>query len=312
MSVKRNQDKHPSRRDVLAAGAGLGALTVVGCGDSGGSDDRDGGGPSVDGDVPDLGPIEVSAALWQTMSAYVRASADGAIGTRFNLYNPASVPQRVVIQILTKNGQLVARDISMEALAPERSTHIDLGEFLTQHQVPLPFEGSAWIGTTPESGQVFMGLQGITFDWYGPAHLATVHGMRDFGNSNHDGMWSDLILPKVTAGPRFVSKVAVLNGSGDGVSEALIARPELIIRDDAGVELVRTTLDDIQPYCLTLVDIAEVLDGATLTAGSIQIREPFAGVIATGFVCDTDNDGFASADHFFDRHFVVDSTGFTG
>lgn len=310
MSGKRNPDIGPSRRDVLAVGAGLGAMAVVGCGDSGGS--NDGGGPSVDSDVPDLGEIEVGAALWQTMSAYVRASADGSIGTRFNLYNPATVPQRVVIQVLTKNGQLVAKDSTMDALAPEASTHIELGAFLTEHQVPLPFEGSVWIGTTPQSGQVFMGLQGITFDWYGPAHLATVHGMRDFGNSNHDNVWSDLILPKVTVGPRFVSKVAVLNGSGDGVSEALIAKPELIIRDDEGVELIRTVLDDIQPYCLALVDIGELLGGAPLAAGSIQIREPFAGLVATGFICDTENDGFVNADHFFDRHFVVDATGFTG
>ncbi len=199
MSGKRNKDKHPSRRDVLAAGAGLGALAVVGCGDSGGSNGGDGG-PSGDGDVPDLGEIEVSASLWQTMSAYVRASADGSIGTRFNLYNPATVPQRVVIQVLTRDGQLVAKDSTMDALAPESSRHIELGEFLSQHQVPLPFDGSVWIGTTPESGQVFMGLQGITFDWYGPSHLATVHGMRDFGNSNHDNVWSDLILPKVVVG----------------------------------------------------------------------------------------------------------------
>jgi len=29
-------------------------------------------------------------------------------------------------------------------------------------------------------------------------------------------------------------------------------------------------------------------------------------------VVDTDNDGFANADPLFDRHFVVDATGFTG
>ena len=150
---------------MLAAGAGAGALIALGCG--GGDDDddavgSDGGAPGPDAEVPDLGTPEVSSDLWQTMAAWARASADGSIGTRINMFNPATVPQRVVVQVLSTTGQLVAKDARWDAFAPNKSWHIELGEFLTEHGVPLPFDGSLWVGPTPESGLTFMGLQGIT------------------------------------------------------------------------------------------------------------------------------------------------------
>jgi hypothetical protein len=308
MKSKRNGPWRPSRREVLAAGAGAGALIVLGCGSGDGGGD---GGTGPDSAVPDLGAPEVSSALWQTMAAYGRASADGTLGTRINMFNPAPVPQRVVVQVFTQAGQLVARDARWSAFGPNKSWHIELAELLAEHDVPLPFEGSLWVGTTPESGLTFMGLQGITFDWYGPAHLATVHGMRDFGNSNHDAVWSDLVLPKIVLGPRYVTKVALLNASADGISEPLLAKPQLIIRADDGAVIADTLLDELPPYCSKLYDMRDYVDGG-LAAGSIQVREPTCGLVGSAFVVDTENGGFANADHLFDRHFVVDGTGFTG
>ena len=319
-----------TRREVLAAGAGLGAL-ALGCGGPGDSDTPD---PGIDGGIvdalvgsspdaglggnpdggaqalPDLGLPETASRLWQTMSPYVRAT-DGAIGSRVNLFNPAPVEQRLLIQVMLPDGQLVLKD-EQPVLPPLHARHLELDEYLTEHGIPLPFEGSLWVGTTPESGRTFMGLQGITFDWYGPAYMASVHGMRDFGNSNHDRMWSDLILPKLVNGPRFFSKVAILNASGDGLAEAVAAEPEVIVRDDMGVEIVTITLDPIAPRGVHLLDARTLLTGTSLTKGSIQIREGEVGLAAVGFMFDGDNDGIVSADHFFDRHFVTNSTGFSG
>ena len=157
-----------------------------------------------------------------------------------------------------------------------------------------------------------MGLQGIVYDWYGPAHMASIHGMRDFGNSNHDTMWTDLILPKLVNTERYVSRIAIHNASGDGVSEALLATPEIIVRDADGTEIVRKTLDVMNPYCTVMLDIRDLIGDAAVDVGTLQIRDPEAGLVAMSFTYDTVNDGITSADHFFDRHFVVDSTGFTG
>ena len=297
---------HLNRRELLAAGAGLGAVAALGCGAS-----STGGAPDAAG-IVDLGEPEIGADLWQTMSAWARATSDDRLGTRINLYNPTPVPHRVVLQMFTPDGELVVKQTLYDAMEPERSHHIELGELLRDNAIPLPFEGSVWVGATPQSGISFMGLQGISYDWYGPSYLASVHGMRDFGNSNHDTMWTDLVLPKLVVGDRFVSHIAVLNASGDGTSEALIARPQVIIRDDDAVEIANVTLDDLPPYCARLIDVRDILGGASFTTGTIQIREPSAGLVANGFVVDTENDGFVSADHFFDRHFVVDATGFTG
>lgn len=298
---------HLNRRELIAAGASVGMVAALGCGGDGMSGGQPDAGPAIN-----LGDPEISAELWQTMSAWGRAAADDSLGTRINIYNPTPVPHRVVLQLFTADGELVVKQTLYDAMTPEHSFHIEVGELLRESSVPLPFEGSIWVGATPESGVSFMGLQGISYDWYGPAYIASVHGMRDFGNSNHDTMWTDLVLPKLVVGDRFVSHFAVLNASGDGVSEALVARPQIIIRDDDGEEIANVTIDDLPPYCTRFIDVRDLLGGASFTTGTIQIREPAAGLVATGFVVDTDNGGFVNADHFFDRHFVVDTTGFTG
>ena len=300
-----------TRRQILAGGAGIGALAAVGCGSGNSGDDDDDGNP--DAGVGDLGPPEISNNLWQTMTAYARAGADGAIGTRINLFNSVGVTQRVVIQAFRQTGELVVKDYSWEEFPAGKSHHIELGPYLTEHGVPLPFEGTVWVGATPDdstpkSRNSFMGLQGITFDWYGPARhqIASVHGMRDFGNSNHDATWSDLILPKIVSGPRYVSKVALLNASGDGVAEPLIARPEVVIRNDDGDELRRYEVGAMPPFNSRLLDVRELLDGDDLATGTIEIIDPAVGMIAFGFVFDTETDGIENADHFFDRHFVIE------
>ncbi len=290
----------PTRRRVLQGAAGVAALALVGC------DVEEGPAPI------DLGDPEIDADLWQTIAAYVRVNAEGTIGGRVNLFNPADVPQRVVLQMFTTDGILVAREVVSDAFPPGESAHIELDELLARNEVPVPFEGSLWVGTTPESGEIFMGLQGIVFDWYGPSHQASVHGMRDFGNSNQDTVWTDLVLPKVVNTDRFVTKIAVLNASADGVSEALMAHPQVIIRDDSGAELVNAELGPLAPYCTTLFAVSDLPGGAAIETGTVQIRDTETGLVAVAFVFDRDNEGFASADHFFDRHFVVHGTGFTG
>ncbi len=315
-------EEDPTRRRVLTTAAGLATLAAIGCK---GSTDPDSGddtskpgdsGPTdsgpTDSGLPDLGRPEIGADLWQTQCAYGRASADRTIGTRIQLYNPAEATQRVLIQVFSLDGVLVVREEVSDAMGAGRSDHIDFADLLERSGVALPFEGSIWVGTTPASGISFMGLQGIIFDWYGPAHLASVHGMRDFGNSNHDTMWSDLVLPKVVNTERFVTRIAVLNATGDGVAEALNATPQVIIRDDDGVELVNTTLDELAPYCATIFAVDELEGGESVETGSIQIREAEAGLVVMAFLHDRDNDGFAAADHFFDRHFVTTAFGFTG
>lgn len=312
--MTRANRRGPTRRDVLAAGAaavGAAALStaagaggLLACGDGG-------GGPGTpDADTTGVGDPELSAGLWQTMCAYARASADGSLGTRMHLYNPAPVASRVVIQIFRLDGTLISKEV-WDALPGGHARHLELGEYLTGRGVALPFEGSLWIGTTPSSGDVFMGLQGISFDWYGPAHLASVHGMRDFGNSNHDTMWTDLVLPRAVGGSRWATRVAILNASGDGLAEALTAVPELIVRGDDGAVLAQLDLDPLPVHTTRLIDLRDVVGGGFERA-TVQIREPSAGLVAVGLVFDGDNDGIVSADHFFDRHFVVDSTGFTG
>lgn len=314
--MNRPKDWYLSRRQVVAAGAmlatgcvakrpsrSLGRSATV---DAGSIDDA----AAADVGVIDLGDPELSSNLWQTMCPYVRAGADGVIGTRANIYNPSDVRQRVLIQVFDASGVIVA--VADDSLAAGRSWHIELDEFLVEHRVALPFEGSFWVGTTPQSGRSFLGLQGTVFDWYDRTHLASVHGMRDFGNSNRDTVWSDLILPKVVAGPRFATRVAILNGSPDGLSEALTARPEVTIRRDDGSIVTKTSIDPLGPHASVLLDVRDLIGGAQLTQGTIQITEPEAGLIANGFVFDGNNDGIVTADHFFDRHFVTHTTGFTG
>jgi len=246
------------------------------------------------------------------MGAYVRATSDGSHGTRLHLHNPSQVTQRVVIQVFDVGGEVVASEELFTAFEPGKSKHIELDDFLDSHGVTLPFEGHAWVGTTPASGKLFMGLQGIVFDWYGPAHLASYHGMRDFGNPNGDLVWSDLILPRVTNTSRYVTRVVIFNTTGDGVAEALVATPRVTIRGDDGQVLVDTTLPELAPYALAIFDVSDLEGGDAVTTGSAQIREDSAGLVAGAFLVDRENDGFVSADHFFDRHFVVHERGFIG
>ncbi len=293
--MKTNPFGTPTRRQVLQGAAGVAAWTLVGC----------------DVDYVELGEPELGARLWQTMAAYVRADRDLGVSGRLNLFNPSAVAQRVVLQAFTMDGRLVAHEVVSEQFPAGESSHVELEDFLDRNDVGLPFEGSLWVGTTPRMGNVFMGLQGISFDWYGPSHQASVHGMRDFGNSNQDDFWTDLILPKVVNTERYVTKVAVLNASGDGVAEALEARPQVIIRDDAGGELVNTELDPLPPWCSRLFAVSDLPGGDAIGVGTIQIREPSVGLVAVAFVFDRETGGFASADHFFDRHFVVHGSGFS-
>ena len=321
MTQRRDWSLVPvTRREALAAGAGLGLLAVAGCeADSetapGSSDEHDAAASAPPADSaaaapsaagPDLGLPDIGPRLWQTMGAYVRATPDGHHGSRVNLFNPADVPQRVLVQVMRPDGTLVVKEELGGGLPSGESRHLELGDYLPAHGVELPFEGHIWIGTTPESGRAFMGLQGITFDWYGPAHMASVHGMRDFGNSNHDTMWTDLVLPRFATGGRYRTHLAVLNASGDGVSEALVARPEVILRDFDGLEMARRTLDELPPYCSRLVAVSDLLDTGAPESGSVQILEPEVGLVVFAFLIDGDNGGIVTADHFFDRHFVVD------
>jgi len=64
-------------------------------------------------------------------------------------------------------------------------------------------------------------------------------------------------------------------------------------------------------YTTRLIDLRDLV-GGSFERATVQIVEPDAGLVAVGFVFDGDNDGIVTADHFFDRHFVIDSTGFTG
>ncbi len=286
----------PTRRNVLQGAAGVAAVGLLGC-------------PT---DPVQAGDPEMDADLWQTIAAHVRVNASGTIGGRVNLYNPSDSAQRIVLQVFDMAGSLVLHEETFAALPARESAHVEFEELLTRNAVPLPFEGSLWVGTTPLFGAVFMGLQGIVFDWYGPSHQASVHGMRDFGNSNQDDTWTDLVLPKVVNSERYVTKIAIVNATGDGVNEALEARPQVIIRDDSGNELVNTQLDVLGPYSSTVFAVSDLPGGDAITMGTVQILEPQAGLVAVAFVFDRDNEGFASADHFFDRHFVVHGTGFTG
>jgi hypothetical protein len=295
-----------SRRQVLAAGASAGALLALGCG--AGPTSGPGSGPLAGSDAqPDLGPPEISAQVWQTMGAFVRASADGATGTRVHLYNPANVASRVDLQVFSPSGQVVLKAVRWAELGPGQGRRVDLRVLLAEARVALPFAGSFWVGTQPESGEIFMGLQGIGFTWYGPAHQASAHGMRDFGNSNHDPMWTDLVLPRIRVGARYATRVSILNGSGDGVSEALTAHPHLVLRDDEGALLAEQTLE-LAPYASTLIDLGDLVP--TDTTGTLQITEPEAGLVALGLLWDRETDGIVSADHLFDRHFVANGAGF--
>lgn len=290
-----------SSGDAGGGAGGTGGVTAQGGGSGGG------GSAGTDGEpeLVILGEPEISSSLWQMVTPYVRASRDGSYGTRVNIYNPADVPQRVVIQAFLPTGELVVKHVLSEAFEAQHSLHFELADYLREQRVPLPFEGSLWVGATPASGLTFMGLQGVSLDWWGPAHLASVHSMRDFGNSNHDAMWTDMIMPKAISSERYVTKIAIINASADGRSPAYVAKPEVVIRNDAGAELYRKTQPDLLPFNSVLLDVRELLGGADLAAGSAQVLDPVAGLIAYAYTFDTEYDAITNADHFFDKHFVV-------
>ncbi len=283
----------PSRRDVLVGAAGV---ALAGCRDE---EVRQRQSPL------DLGEPEMTSSLRQVMVPWVRASADGLMGGRLCLYNPAEVDQRVLVQGFTPAGVLVLHEELSGLLPAGRMEHLDLVELLERNDVPLPFDGSLWIGTTPSTGTHVMGLQGVSFEWHGPSHLAAVHALRDFGNSNHDDLWTELVLPGFVSTERYVTVVAVLNGSGDGLSEGLVARPEVVLRDDDGIEQVRTSLAELSPYASTHFAVDELPGAATLSSGSLQITESTVGLVAFAFLMDRENGGICCVDHLVDRHFSV-------
>ncbi len=293
-----------TRRDFLLGASSLTAMSTFGCKGSGELDvDTD------DSSGTATGETEISAKLWQTMSPLMRAADDGSYGSRINIYNSSDGRQRILIQVFAPSGLLVASE-EIPEMPENTSEHIEFADLLARHDVHMPFEGAVWVGARPLDGEIFLGLQGIVFDWYGPSHMASVHGMRDFGNSNADSMWTDLVLPKVVNTDRYVTWLALVNASGDGVSEAYDANPELIIRDDDGNSIVQMTLDVLPPYTSKVVAVDELPGGDQIGIGSLQIREPAAGLVVYAFLVDRDNGGFVSADHLFDRHFVVHGIGF--
>ena len=128
--------------------------------------------------------------------------------------------------------------------------------------------------------------------------------MRDFGNSNHDLVWTDLVLPRVVNGERFETWVAISNATGFGTDLPAAATPEIIVAKDDGAELGKVTLDPIAPYGCRLITLSEIIGDTKLDGGTIRVIEPGLGLVAYAFVLDKVHGGFTNADHFFDRHFV--------
>jgi len=244
-------------------------------------------------------------ALWHTCVAYVRHDATAGVGTRFNLFNPASVPMTLDLHLFTPDGVVAVQKHEWKVLAPEAGAHPTLADLLAEAGIEGSFEGCLWIGSKPESGPTYMGLQGFSADWYGPGnHMSSVHGMRDFGNSNHDMMWSDLVLPRVVSTDRFESMIAVANGSGVGGDLPTDAKPTLMVSSDAGEELGKIDVGAIPPYGCRLVPVSQIIGSGDLIEGTIRLQEPEVGLVALAFVKDKKYGGFANADHFFDRNFV--------
>jgi hypothetical protein len=267
------------------------------------------GGTAVQPTMPEFPSVEreTDPHLWQMVCPYVRATADASHGTRINLYNPSKNAQRVVMQAFLANGQCVLHTEIAAAFAGQTSQHLELADIFRANGLPLPFEGSLYVGATPlQAGDLtFMGLQGISFDWWGPSHLASVHSMRDFGNTNHDAIWSDMVFPKISVGPRYESKIAILNVTGDGSQAGLKGAPEVIIRDDSGTELFHDTIAQLEPFQSVMLSVRDLLGGAELRSGAIQVIHPELSLVAYGYLVDRESGGIVGADHFFDRHFVV-------
>ena len=262
--------------------------------------------------APDEGPPpgpapdpDIDPEFWHNGAPWVRATASGEIGTRFNLFNPADVPMAVNLHLFDPAGAVVAQEHGWRSLQPSMSVHVTLAQILSEAGRGGDFEGCVWFGSKPESGPTYLGLQGCCIDYYGPGgHTASVHAMRDFGNSNHDLVWTDLVLPRVVNGERFETWVAISNASGFGGDLPKQAVPEIIIGSDDGAELGKLTLDPIPAYGCRLVELSEIVGDTELESGTIRVVEPELGLVAYAFVLDKVHGGFTNADHFFDRHFV--------
>ncbi len=299
------------------------AAATVGCtAGSGGDPDV----PVGDGGDPDAGPVadqglgpgdpdaaptgppadpDIVADYWHNGAPWVRATASGEIGTRFNLFNPADVPMSVNLHLFDPEGVVAIQEHDWRVLQPSHSVHVTLAQLLAQAGLPADFEGCIWLGSKPESGPTFLGLQGCCIDYYGPGgHTASVHAMRDFGNSNHDLVWTDLVLPRVVSGERFETWVAVSNASGFGGDLPVPATAEIIVAADDGTERGKTTLGPIPAYGCRLITVPEIIGETPLSSGTIRIKEPKIGLVAYAFVLDKVHGGFTNADHFFDRNFV--------
>lgn len=251
-------------------------------------------------EAPNLRP-----ELWHTCAAWVRHDSELGVGSRFNLFNPADVPMNIDLHLFHPDGTVAFQKHDWRVLAASASVHPTLGELLVEAGIEGSFEGSLWMGSKPESGPTFLGLQGFGVDWFGPSnHCASVHAMRDFGNSNHDKMWTDMVLPRVVRGDRFETWIAVANGSGVSGDLERTAKPEIIVNDDQGGLLGKLTLEPIGVYGTRLVKLGEIVGDKTFESATIQVREPEVGLVALAFVVDTKYGGYTNADHFFDRHFV--------
>ncbi len=312
-----------SRRQLLKAGAATMALGCTGGGDGdvAATPDTapDTSPPPDEGSLPEspevppediaapepISPTLLAPEYWHTCVAYVRHDAASGVGTRFNFFNPAAVPMTLNFHLLHQDGTVAIEQHGWRTLAPSASTHPTLGSLLADAGIEGAFEGHLWIGAKPESGPTFMGLQGFSSDWLGPgAHVASVHAMRDFGNSNHDLIWTDMVLPRVVSGERFETVVGIANASGVGGDLPTDARPTLVVGSDEGEELGRLDLDAIPAFGSRRVAISEIVGDLVVPNGTIRLSEPEVRLVAVAFVHDKVHGGFTNADHFFDRNFV--------
>ncbi len=318
-----------TRRQVLKAGA---ATWAVGCTPAGSdveaqpAPDSGADAQEVPQDVPqdapparadsapdDPDPVEprepvdpqLRPEMWHTCAAWARHDEAAGVGTRINLFNPADVPMVLDLHLFQPDGSVAIQEHAWRTLAPAASAHPTVGELLAQAGLKGPFAGTLWIGSKPESGPTYLGLQGFSADWYGPSHhAASVHGMRDFGNSNHDAMWTDLVLPRIVSGERFETVVAIANAAGTGADLPREAQPQITIVADGGEVLGELAADPIPAFGARLLRASAVLGNTPVENGAIRVQEPEVGLVVIAFVEDKKYGGFVNADHFFDRNFV--------
>ena len=261
--------------------------------------------PEVGEPPPPAPAPDLRAEMWHTAALWARADPTTGVSTRLHLYNPASVPMTLDVHLFTPAGVVAWQKHDWRTLAPDASIHPEVAELCAEGGVPMPFEGTVWMGSKPESGPTYLGLQGFGVDWSGPTRdSACVHGMRDFGNSNHDLVWSDMVHPRAVVGPRFETYIAIANGSGVGGDLQRVATPVVTVSADDGTTLGTLTLDPLPAYATRLLAISEIVGTAPLDAGTVRVVEPEVGLVAIAFLKDKESGAFVSADHLFDRHFV--------